>query len=553
MRSIGIFRVFFCLIAMVLISCASRVPPNGGLKDAEAPILVKIVPDSASTNFQGDKISFTFNEFIELKDGGSGIVISPPLRVPPKVSLKGKTVQLTFTEPLDSATTYSVTIGKSVTDISEGNAFPDRTFAFSTGNTIDSLRVKGNLLDGYTNQPIKDALVMLYSIIQDSMPFKQIPRYFARTDASGNYQLNNIRQGTYLAFALKDGNANYLYDQPEEKIGYRAEALIIDSTITQSINFRLSQEIASNQRLLKKEFELPGKIVLKYALPIESLKITDFSSQAIPFYSEYTKGTDSIIVWIPNQKKDSLSLYVETQQGGKNKTDTLVFAPDQIRRKMSFKKSKMGIDTLLRFTNTLENGKISPENSFEIIPNHPGKLIKPENLFWIIGKDTIQAKLNLSRDSVCFRVPIILPVNPLNKASFYMKPGAFEDVFGMKNDTLKLTVSLLSPDDLGLLDFRVITENPTDDLLLELVDSKGKKLFSRKVKSGEALVFESLIPGKYSIRILSDLDKNGKWTPGKFTNRTQAETMRYYSGEVNIRAGWDLELEWNLDSSMMKK
>ena len=83
----------FSLIALLVIflySCASRVQPNGGAKDTKAPVLVGSEPANQATLFRGDKITLNFDEFIELKDGGTGIIISPPLINPPDISLKGR-------------------------------------------------------------------------------------------------------------------------------------------------------------------------------------------------------------------------------------------------------------------------------------------------------------------------------------------------------------------------------------------------------------------------------------------------------------------------------
>ena len=83
--------------------------------------------------------------------------------------------------------------------------------------------------------------------------------------------------------------------------------------------------------------------------------------------------------------------------------------------------------------------------------------------------------------------------------------------------------------------------------MLELLDSKNKVVFKQKVKLGESLVFENLIPGKYTSRLIVDSNNDELWTNGKFFTRKSPEIMHYFSGDISIRSGWDLELEWNLD------
>ena len=206
-----------------------------------------------------------FDEFVELKDGGTGIIVSPPLINPPDISLKGKSIQIRFKETLDTSTTYNITLGKSVTDITEGNALTEMGFAFSTGEKIDSMRISGNVSDAYTNKPCKGVLIMLYNELNDSLPYKKTPRYFARSDEQGKYIIRNIKKGTYLIFALDDANSNYLFDQPDEKIGFQMNPLVVDTANLESINIRMTLEKQTRQRLLKNTFEQPGKITLKYA------------------------------------------------------------------------------------------------------------------------------------------------------------------------------------------------------------------------------------------------------------------------------------------------
>ncbi len=547
MSSQKLKRLTILWIGLLLASCASRVPPNGGSKDTTAPQLIASVPEKGTTNFRGNKVSLSFDEFIELKDGGSGIVISPPMAVPPKVILKGKTVQISFVEALDSNTTYTLTIGKSVTDITEGNAFPETGFAFSTGSNLDSLKLSGNVFDAYSNQPVKDALVMLYNVLNDSLPYKKLPRYFSRTNETGRYLIQNVKQGIYLAVALTDVNANYLLDQPGERIGFQQEPIQIDSSNAAPLNFRIAEESQTRQRLLKKDFSLPGKLTLKYAMALEQQNLKSRSGETIDQYSEFKTGDDSLIVWIPNSKTDSLTLISSTVSAGISRVDTLLFSPGILRRKLNVRTTRNKSDTLLVFTNTLEGGKLRPGQPFVFIPNHPGNLTHPERIFWVIGKDTIAVTEKGSADSTVFQLPFKVPVFSSEKAEIVAMPGAFSDVFGMENDTTKSSFSLYVEDDLGLLDLRILTVQDTVPLILEITDPKGKRLFIRNVTPNEPMVFEGLVPGKYGARLITDTNKDGKWTTGKFLNRKPAETMRYYSGEINIRAGWDLELEWNID------
>ena len=535
-------------LGLVLGSCASRVQPNGGAKDTKAPKLISSEPANESTLFKGDKITLNFDEFVELKDGGTGIIVSPPLTNPPDISLKGKSIQIRFKETLDTSTTYNITLGKSVTDITEGNALTEMGFAFSTGTTIDSMRISGIVNDAYTNKPSKGVLVMLYNEQNDSLPYKKTPRYFGRTDEQGKYTIRNIKKGTYLIFALDDANSNYLFDQPDEKIGFQMNPILIDTANLSNNNLRISLENQTRQRLLKNTFEQPGKITLKYAVPIDKFNISNQDGTLVNYYSEFKSGDDSLIVWVPRNTSDSLSIFCKSTALGIDRTDTLAFSTAKKIRLKSGRNSKVKSDTLLSFSSNLENGKIRFSEKLKIVPSHPSKLIHPERVFWLVGKDTIKIT-NTQNSDTGFEFEYSLPSMPSNTGNLVCLPGAFRDIFSMENDTTSIPVSILTEDDLGLLDFKIQSSLLSDPLLLELLDSKNKVVFKQKVKLGESLVFENLIPGKYTSRLIVDSNNDELWTNGKFFTRKSPEIMHYFTGDITIRSGWDLELEWNLDAS----
>ena len=72
-------------------------------------------------------------------------------RVQPKI--KGKSVVLTFQDTLSENTTYSIDLGDGIADNNEGNIFPRMSFAFSTGDHVDSIYTSGTVLDAKTQKP----------------------------------------------------------------------------------------------------------------------------------------------------------------------------------------------------------------------------------------------------------------------------------------------------------------------------------------------------------------------------------------------------------------
>src|SRR5688572_10040201 len=111
--------IFFALVMIVpllMASCAQVVHPSGGGKDNKPPRPLKYFPDSAALNFKARNIGITFNEYIQLKDLNTQLIISPPVKTIPDVRVKGKTMNISFSDTLRENTTYTLNFGNSIRD-----------------------------------------------------------------------------------------------------------------------------------------------------------------------------------------------------------------------------------------------------------------------------------------------------------------------------------------------------------------------------------------------------------------------------------------------------
>lgn len=541
--------VIFCFIS-VLTGCASRIPPDGGPKDKDAPEVILTVPAQKSVESNPDKIEFSFNEFVELKDGGSGILISPPLKTPPTYVIQGKSLVLKMQQAFDEQTTYTISVGGTIKDITEANLLAPYSLVFSTGTYLDSLSCQGQVLDAYTNAVVKDILVMLYTSAEDSLPKKSLPRYFAKTDDSGNFRIENIKEGEYAVFALKDANSNYLYDQPGEAIGYLGKMITIDTTNIGIPPIRISSETAKKQRLVKASFNAPSTLVLNYALPTDSLDLIDSESgKSLTYISSAESKSDSLILFLDRIQEDSLKLLVHGVSNAVRFSDTLVFNTKKASSGFTGKQRQSSVDTSLKFTSNIDKGKLLPNEFLTLKPSYPSKINNPKSFYWIIGKDTTEATLLREGDlAVKSEFEFAAPNNTSQGVKLLCLPEAFKDIYERMSDTLRFEFRKMDLDETGNLELSILDSLPRQDvqLVLELVDSKKKVVSRRIVKQGDFLEFKELPPGSYSMRILEDENSNMKWDSGDFSSKRQAEKMLYYSEPISIRAGWDIALEWNV-------
>ncbi|HNC38624.1 MAG TPA: Ig-like domain-containing protein, partial [Chitinophagaceae bacterium] len=72
--------------------CANIVPPSGGPRDSIPPLLLKTTPGDSTRNFKGNKITFTFDEFIDVDNPSENLLISPSPKSQPVVDHKLNTL-----------------------------------------------------------------------------------------------------------------------------------------------------------------------------------------------------------------------------------------------------------------------------------------------------------------------------------------------------------------------------------------------------------------------------------------------------------------------------
>jgi len=122
--------------------------------------------------------------------------------------------------------------------------------------------------------------------------------------------------------------------------------------------------------------------------------------------------------------------------------------------------------------------------------------------------------------------------------------SAFTDMYGLWNDTIEFSFVGADKDMFGSLSLKV-TETPTSPILVELLTSAGKLVDVRSVAESGVVKFQQLDAGNYSVDVIRDLNGNGKWDSGRYSEKLQPEPIRVIQAAAEIRANWDFELEWD--------
>lgn len=233
-------RYFSLLLLVVGISliglfvnsgCASIVPPSGGYRDTLPPMVLHVDPANETKNFDAKKITFTFNEYVELQDAYKNLIVSPLPKSAPDVQRRLKTVTVKLRDTLLPNTTYTLNFSKAIKDVNEGNQVKDLLYVVSTGDYFDSLQLSGSVRIAKTDKPDSTLMVMLHTSMDDSAVVKQKPKYVARLDSSGLFLFRNLAPGNYKLYAIKDESGSYMYATRQQLFAFADSPIIISDTM----------------------------------------------------------------------------------------------------------------------------------------------------------------------------------------------------------------------------------------------------------------------------------------------------------------------------------
>lgn len=206
--------------------CAQIGAPTGGPKDTIPPVVVRTNPLPKTVNFDGKTIAISMNEYIEMQNISENVLISPLQKKQPNINYNLKTVTVKFKDSLLSNTTYTINFGNAIKDVREGNVLKNYTYSFSTGNYIDSLKLKGTILLAETGKPDSSIFAYLYKNTADSAILHFSPDYIARPNGSGQFEFTNLPNIPFRLFALKDGDGGKTYNSKSELFAFTSEPVV---------------------------------------------------------------------------------------------------------------------------------------------------------------------------------------------------------------------------------------------------------------------------------------------------------------------------------------
>ena len=595
--------LYICCIALAMIGCARMGQPDGGWYDDDPPKVLSATPADQATNVNTKKITILFDEYIKLTDATNKVIVSPPQLEVPDIKAAGKKIIVELQDSLMANTTYTIDFSDAISDNNENNPMGSYTYSFSTGEKIDTFEVSGYVLDASNLEPIKGIMVGLYNDLADSA-FQTKPMLrVSRTDSRGHFVVKGVAPGTYRAYALQDADGDFRFTQKSEMIAFNQQtfepgskpdvrtdtvwrdSLHIDALIKVPYTHFLPDDITllafthvlTDRFLIKTERVEANKFSMYFSyghpdLPV--IKGLNFDSNDA-FVIETNEKQDTIHYWLRDTtliNQDTLRMEINYQISDStgmliNQTDTIESLAKTPYAKRQKEKAKE-IDQWMKEQEKKKKRDMPYDSVWHEKPLEPkfdvpsqmdpDKVIKVEMPTPLQHCDTAAVHLYSMIDSVWYESDCRMEPIPHQIRSYQIladwRPGieysleidsaAFVDIYGKVSNAYKQGIKVKGEDEYGTLKLN-ISGIEDSAMVVQLLNGSDKVVKLARVNNHVA-EFKFLKPEKYYVSAFIDSNGNGIWDTGDYAEGRQAEAVYYYPKEIEGKAKWDLNLNWNV-------
>ncbi|WP_010134322.1 Ig-like domain-containing protein [Ochrovirga pacifica] len=515
-----IFIISLCILAFRLASCARIGSPDGGPKDSIPPVMALAKPQNKTTLFKAKKVTILFDEYIRFNNLSQQLIISPPMEKKPEIkplSDASKKITIEFLEKLKPNTTYTINFGNSIVDNNEKNELGRFSYVFSTGELLDSLSVNGFIFDPLAEKDVEEISVMGYKNAHDSLVGNYTPDYLTNSLKSNFYSLENLSEATYTLIALEDKNNNYKYDKGLERIGFLNDSIYLNKPID-SLDFILFKE-AKDFKIFRPSQTKGNQIILGYngtkepTLQLEGIKKDNY------FISK-EKAQDSLYIWFKEIPQDTVHLYVDL---------------DTLKEHYKLLPRKLAMDSIAISSNI--GGTLHPRDTFAIKTTVPVAAILNDSIS-LLENDSIPVDFKLISNPKEHLLQLDFERKNNTFYALKLKEYALVDFLGFHSYPKNFTFNITNPEEYGEIVLHI--NNPKKiNLIVELRDAKKNKI-SQCISDSGALRFKDLIPEKYTVRIIKDLNNNKQYDNGNFALKIQPEEVINIEKVLTLRANSEI-------------
>lgn len=530
-----LYHILVLFMVPLITGCATPIGPTGGPGDQLPPKVLSTEPETGTTNYEGNSITFYFDEFVNRNSVSGNITIEPDLGLEYSLDWRRKDLTVKFEDELPDSTTVILTLGSEISDTRSNKLGKPIQVAFSTGDEIDQGSVTGKIRDAKDGSGVENATVLLY---RQPIDITQPATYKAQTDTGGNFQFGYLRQGIYQAIYLEDRNRNKVWEEGSEAAQpfqtERIELAKADTTSLEPLYVVQTDSLApkllgvgmfSSSRL---RFRFDDNITMTDSASIQVLDtLGNLYSEAIPLY--ISQDDPFVLFGYSLQATGQSEFYETTMNGVSDESGNAV-----ITSGVRFQGSEQQDTTLQRIISEEGTDGLFPDQSFKV------------TYATLINDPMITDSLVVVEGDVTFDDwPDVRVVGN----ELFVDPQEETWIEGVDYqfliwDPLQQRRKLYTPEvwdfsELGELEVRIEGGDSTKVYTVELRSEEIS--YSFREDFNQLLTIDELAPVRYTVVVFEDVNGNGEWDKGSLSPFRAPEPY-FVRDNISIKAGFASEV-----------
>lgn len=535
---------YVLLLGLLIQGCAVRGDLSGGPKDDVAAAVTSTEPVSGSTNVESERVTFFFDDYVD-RSVRSAITVLPTRRF--RADWAGDEVTVSFTEPLDSALTYVVTLGTSYTDVRGNKPAEAVNVVFSTGASIDTGRI-----DGVVEGTSLESCVVLVWNRADTMTDSFSPRltpapWRLPIGTSGSFRIDGLADGEYRLAAVRDANTNAMLDGNEDYATGPSTISVVNG-VTQKIRLRLGPPLDETQPELVRarpttsyRFDVTFSepvVVPSATLPIT--KLVDSAGTELTILAMGQKGRERTTMWFLTSDSMSARPYIFTLLDT-GITDTLGQPLHDTARTVTFRGVERADTTRARLLDVIvsDTAKFYANDSLRVVFSDAVVPATPRVRF-IQGTDTTGATIVWTSMSSFTAMPEPSLV-PRKRYDVFVDIRGIRSVRGaaIPDTTVTLSVNVFLPREPGGVEGTFIDSvGLGEHAVLRAIEKGGRVVATQRVQHEGTFAFDSLPAEEITFDVVNDVNNNGRYDHGRYTPWIPAEQIYPTGTAVTVKSRW---------------
>lgn len=542
--------ILFAALALAILiaaSCATPVQPTGGERDRSGPQIVHTYPENETVLFDGNRIVFEFDKFVDRRSFEEAFRVEPELGLDYSISWRRKVARITFDGQFPDTTTIIFTLGTELRDSNNNRVEQPLRLAISTGPEIDEGRITAKVLNAETGAMDESGRVLLY---RQPINLDRPANYIGEPDTGGVVHFEYLREGTYKAFWLDDRNRNNMWDRERERAFpfYKEKVALEKASSADFGTIYISDPDTVSPVLQAVGLHTTDRLRLRFSEPI----VFSDSTEITILQEDSTHFADVIPLFTERGNRNVL--FGASEQPTADETDYRIrirniFDPsgnEAISNVVTFPGSADEDTVLNRFISHEPPGQMLSDEP--VIIRYAKRITEPEITDSLIVIEGSSEHIDWPHTEIRNNLLLIHPDESWRDGTAYefrvWNPGIM--------DRRNIRPEILSENELGAVEILIGDDLPEGPYRYRLL--RGQNEIIRSGVFTDSTTLTLLPPENYRLILFHDRKENGLWDSGSvdpyqepafYDVISPVPVQRGLTGTVRIGEEQDSELEFD--------